>query len=141
MTHPLRLLLSVSISTPMVSGACGSNAPACLYNPGGFTLVKHTSAASGDGQIGSVGSRLPLPLRAQVSVSGCLQSGVMVSWTTSDSGGIIRPASAFTDGNGIVVAAWTLGARPGTQTVTVDIASPEYRTGAAPDTFRATANK
>jgi len=74
-------------------------------------------AASGDAQIGTVGTQLPLDLvvRATDGV-GNPKAGVQVSFVAFG-GGSVNAASVITDATGLASVHWTLGTSAGTQTV------------------------
>ncbi len=76
------------------------------------------AAASGDGQTGTAGKSLPSPLVVTATDSqGNPVAGLAVSFAAS-SGASVSPASANTDATGKAQATLTLGAAPGTDTVT-----------------------
>ncbi len=89
--------------------------------------------ASGDGQSGLVGTRLALPLAAQVNGNdGLPVPGVSVTFAAATGGGSVDSATATTDAQGIARTGATLGATVGAQTFTASA------TGLTPVTFTAT---
>ena len=79
------------------------------------------AVASGDGQVGAVGSALALPLRVVVTQSGSALGGQSVVWQTSS--GSLSPSQSVTAGDGSATAVWTLGAGGGTQTANAFVGS------------------
>jgi adhesin/invasin len=75
---------------------------------------------AGDGQRAPAGRRLATPVRAQiVSRGGRPLAGVAVRLGVTDSTGRVEPEVDTSDAGGLVVASWTLGARPGRQRLTL----------------------
>jgi hypothetical protein len=101
-------------------------------SPSDDTIAK-APANSGDGQTGPVGQALANALRVLVTVDGEPQSGVSVTWSTSD--GSVAPASAATDADGISATTWTLGPAEGEQTAQATLEGA----GGSPVSFTATA--
>jgi len=85
-----------------------------------------------DGQIGVVGTELPLPLSVRIESDGEPRAGVTVSWEVS--AGTILPAQTVSDAGGLASATWTLGPEIGTMTATTTV---EGAAG-SPVSFRAT---
>lgn len=73
-----------------------------------------------DGQIGVVGTALPLPLSVRVESDGEPRAGVTVDWAVS--AGTIVPAHTVSDAGGLASATWTLGPEIGTMTATTTVA-------------------
>jgi len=110
-------------------GACSSGSGS---DPGTLTVAK-AATNSGDAQVGTAGQALTDPLRVAVTDGGMIQSGVTVTWATTN-GGSLTPASSTTDASGIAAATWTLGAGGGAQTATASVAGAS----GSPITFTAT---
>ena len=73
--------------------------------------------ASGDGQTGLTGSRLPLPLAVQVrDANNQPVPGVVAAFSVLTGGGSVDSATATTDAQGIARSGATLGPTQGTQT-------------------------
>ena len=109
---------------------------ACSSDNGGAPVtlaMAKTATSSGDAQTGTAGVALANPLRVAVTDGGVAQSGVTVTWATTN-GGTLTPGGA-TDASGIATATWTLGAGGGAQTATASLSGA---TG-SPVTFTATA--
>lgn len=65
---------------------------------------------SGNGQAGTAGEPLPLPVKARVGDAyGNPVGGVTVQWAVSAGGGTISTPSAVTDSAGIAATGWQLG--------------------------------
>ena len=76
------------------------------------------SIVSGDDQTGPVSTELTGPLVVQVKDgAGNAVPGVAVSWVIGAGGGSVTPSTSTTDAAGQAVAAWTMGATPGPNTV------------------------
>ncbi len=91
---------------------------------------------SGDGQVGTVGSNLPAPLRVKVTdANGNGVENVSITWTAVG-GGSVSSTTTGTDNQGIAQVNRTLGATPGTYTTTAEVAG----LAGSPLTFSATAN-
>jgi hypothetical protein len=101
-------------------------------SPSDDTIAK-APTNSGDGQTGSVGQALANALLVLVTVDGEPQSGVSVTWSTTD--GSVAPTSVATDADGISATTWTLGPTTGAQTAQATL---EEASG-SPVTFTATA--
>lgn len=121
-TVPVNSSLAGVVSKSVtVTIAIANNAPAALVG------------LSGNNQAGTIGSPLPLTIRARV-LNGASQpfAGAPVTWNAGQ-GGSISNQTVTTDQNGEVIATWTLGPNQGAQTLTVQ--SP----GVPSFTFNATA--
>lgn len=112
-----------------VLGACSSDNGG---DPGSLTVAK-SATNSGDTQAGTAGQPLAHPLRVAVTDGGIVQSGVTVTWATTN-GGSLSPASSTTDANGLAVSTWTLGAGGGAQSATASVSGGM----GSPVTFTAT---
>ena len=87
---------------------------------------------SGNGQAGSAGEPLPLPVKARVGdVHGNPVGGVTVQWAVSAGGGTISASSAVTDSAGVAATGWELG-QDGEQALVATVS------GLAPALFTAT---
>lgn len=76
-------------------------------------------AQGGNGQTGSVGAQLALPLVVKVAAGdGVGVSGVTVFFTVATGAGTVTNASVVSDANGLAQTSWTLGPAAGTQSVT-----------------------
>jgi hypothetical protein len=76
------------------------------------------SIVSGDGQTGPVSTELPNDLVVQVlDASSNPVPSVAVAWVIGSGGGTVTPTTSVTDASGRASAAWTLGASPGTNSV------------------------
>jgi plastocyanin len=80
------------------------------------TVIAKTSTGSGDAQSGTVGQQLTAPLRVLVTESGTASAGSTVTWSTTDPGASLNPASVATDANGVASSVWMLGTVSGSQT-------------------------
>ncbi len=81
------------------------------------------AAVSGDGQRGTVATMLADPIVVRVSDDqGRPISGASVTWTTTDPGGSLDPASSVTDDQGRASTRWTLGTQAGPTSVRVQLA-------------------
>jgi hypothetical protein len=102
--------------------ACGDSATQA--SPGAALAVLLDDAVlqlvSGDGQEGTVGETLPMPLVVVIEDShGNPFARVPVVWTARDS---VSSVTTLTDGDGQAFIAWQLGATAGEQYVDVQIA-------------------
>jgi hypothetical protein len=98
--------------------------------PAPSTLAK----SAGDGQSGTVGTRLANPLVVLVTGAGGVPvPGVTVSFAATTGGGIVDSATATTNAQGLALSGVVLGATVGAQSFTVS------STGLAPVVFSATA--
>ena len=89
---------------------------------------------SGNGQTGSVGSALSIPLAVIVTDSkGKTVSGAHVDWDVGIGAGSTSPATSITNSSGVATTIWTLGSVTGTVRVNAQI------NGVNPVTFTATA--
>ncbi len=85
-----------------------------------------------NGQIGVVGTALPLPLSVRIEADGEPRAGVTVDWAVS--AGTILPAHTVSDAAGLASATWTLGQEIGTMTATTTVSGA----AGSPVTFSAT---
>src|SRR6478609_6339915 len=122
--RPLMLGLAIGLT------ACGGGG-------GGNTTPSTTAIAktSGDAQIGVVGQLLPDPLTVKVTDGGAASAGATVTWSTTDAGASLVPASATTDANGMASSTWTLGTAAGAQSARATVSGAS----GSPVTFSATA--
>lgn len=99
-----------------VSGLAGS--PVTFVHTATAGSASGVSIVSGDGQTGPVSTELPQALVVEVRDG---QSnpvpGVPVTWVIGTGAGSVTPPTSSTDQSGRATAAWTLGAIPGTNTV------------------------
>lgn len=87
-----------------------------------YPVPASITVQAGDGQRATVEHRLNLPVRAQVVSRGGRPLGdVAVRFAAAD-GGRLEPDADTSDADGIVRTAWTLGARPGRQRLTLAVA-------------------
>ncbi len=127
----LALLASVlSIASCGGGGSSGGTTPNAPK-----PALQQAASASGDGQTGTVGAALALPLRVFVTLGGSPLRGDTVTWSASGASGSLSPAQSLTDASGIATATWTLGQTAGSQGATATSAGA---TG-SPVTFSATA--
>jgi plastocyanin len=123
---------AVSLGAALVlAGGCGGGGDS-NPNPSPLVLAKEPSA-SGDAQTGPVSNALPNDLKVIVTRDGSPQTGVSVTWSTTN--GTLDPTSGPTDATGIAASTWVLGPTAGGQTAQ---ASVQGATG-SPVTFTATA--
>lgn len=99
-----RGLAAASLWTACLLQGCGGGDRAAP-NPPELTLAK-PDTGSGDQQVAPAGTRLPQPLRVQVTRDGRPVAGAPVRWGTTE--GSIAPAAAPTDADGFSSARWTL---------------------------------
>ena len=123
---------ALALGAAAALAGCGGGGGDANPNPSPLVLAKAPSA-SGDAQTGPVSNALPNELRVLVTRDGSPQSGVTVTWSTSN--GSLNPASGQTDATGIAASTWVLGANAGAQTAQ---AAVQGATG-SPVTFTATA--
>jgi len=85
-----------------------------------FGILPAMTMVSGNGQSAAVGSTLANPLQVQVldPVTQNPIAGVAVTFSDGGKGGVVNPASAVTDGNGMAATSYTLPTKAGTFTVT-----------------------
>ena len=82
-----------------------------------FPVPAAVAAAAGSGQTGTVGTRLPVPLRARVTASDLLGvQGVGVKFSVVSGGGSVKDSVVFTDSLGFADDTATLGTVAGAQT-------------------------
>jgi adhesin/invasin len=99
-----------------VDGLAGS--PVTFTHTATAGAASGVSIVAGDGQTGPVSTELPQDLVVQVrDASGNAVPSVAVTWVIGVGGGSITPATSVTDATGRASAAWTLGASPGSNTV------------------------
>ena len=102
---------SVPGSTPLLSVLFNATASAGAAR--GLIIV------SGNGQSGTAGGTLPLPLVVRLlDGSGNPIAGGAVSWVIGAGGGSVDPAASTTAPDGTTSAVWTLGPGLGSNTVT-----------------------
>lgn len=118
-------LVAATLAAACSGDGSGGTGPAV---PGAITAV------SGDAQTDTVVGTLPNPLVVKVTdQSGNALPGATVTWAAGAGFGTFDTSSTRTDANGQVHTHWTLGATPGSQTVTATVS------GLAAVTFHATA--
>ena len=104
MTRSLARLSAMAIAISALIGGCGGE-------PSTPTTV---SVLSGSDQPGVVGQQLASPIVVKVSdQNGNPMGAVTVSFTVTQGGGSVSPASGSTDESGQVSANWTLGTTAG----------------------------
>lgn len=100
------------------AAGCGKST---LTGPRTVTVLEITA---GNNQSGPVGSTLVTVVSARArDAQGPIPGVVLSAATESQGGGSVAPASATTDASGLVQLQWTLGAKVGTQTLTVSAGS------------------
>jgi plastocyanin len=122
---------ALALGTAALVVGCGGGGDS-NPNPSPLVLDKEPSA-SGDAQTAPVSTALSNDIRVLVTRDGSPQSGVTVTWSTTN--GTLAPTSGPTDPSGIAASRWTLGPNIGAQTAQAAV------TGAngSPVTFTATA--
>jgi Bacterial Ig-like domain (group 1) len=100
-----------------------------------YGLLPELSAAAGNGQTAGVSKPLPIALkvRSMDPYSSNPYSGVTVTFSDSNRGGVFSPPTAVTDSNGYATTSYTLPGVVGTYTITASAA------GNSPATFTETA--
>jgi len=129
-TAPASLQLSVN-AAGLAQGIFSATVPVSSSVPGVTTQILNVTVAvaanapaaivglNGNNQVGTIGSPLPLTIRARVLNSASNPfPGAPVTWTPGQ-GGSVSNVTTTTDANGEVIATWTLGSGTGTQTLTV----------------------
>ena len=98
-----------------------------------YGLLPELSVIAGNGQKAALGTTLPVALKVRVvdPYSQNIYSGVTVTFSDSNHGGVFNPPTAVTDANGYATTSYTLPKLLGTYTITASA------TGAA--TFTETA--
>jgi hypothetical protein len=129
MRHPLSSAMTVASVSFLLACSTTSDVP---------DDTKTMTKQAGDGQSAFIGSAVVTPPTVKIlDASHQPVAGTEVTFTVVDGGGSITGGSAVTDLNGVaMVGSWTLGATPGTNTlsaVAADIAG-------SPLSFEATAN-
>jgi hypothetical protein len=91
-------------------------------------VPSNLAIASGNNQRATPGAAVPDPLEISVTSSdGDGISGVNVSWVVTAGDGTLSATRTITDSDGRASVDWTLGSRPGSQSVeaiVVAVASP-----------------
>jgi len=128
------LIAAAAVALPLAGSGCSSSSDNNTTGPS--PQISMTSSASGDGQTAQVGTALPLPLRAVVTLNGTPQVGTSVAWAAQGAGASVSPTSSVTDASGVATTTWTLGTATGAQTATATLAGA----GGSPVTFHATAS-
>jgi plastocyanin len=82
-----------------------------------------------------VGQVLADPIQVVVNEDGQPAPDVTVNWSTAAAGGVMTPASAVTDANGVASSSWTLGSASGSQTARATVSGAS----GSPVTFSAAA--
>ena len=106
-----RLVCLLGLAIP--AAGCGGDGDS--GTPPSATAIAKASAASGDGQSGTVAEPLASPLRVSVTQNGVVAGGITVNWTTAALNADLAPTST-TDAQGIATNTWTLGTVSGAQT-------------------------
>jgi hypothetical protein len=92
---------------------------ACGSDPTGGGGPTGVSVTSGDNQLGTVGSALAVHVVFKVSNANGGVSGVSISAAVPQGqGGSATPQNGTSDANGLFTVTWTLGPRPGDQSLT-----------------------
>jgi hypothetical protein len=130
-------ITAVAVGTAQIKAAASTNASVATLVPVTVTQVPAGLVkVSGDGQAGSIGSTLPLPLTARVTDSaGIAVAGAIVAFTVTQGGGTVTAADT-TAGDGLAQATLQLGSTTGTNSVSASVSG----TAITPVTFTATAN-
>jgi len=121
------VVTAVSNGSAQVTATAGSVSDSATVTV--TQLPGQVVTVSGDAQTDTVGRQLSDDLVAQVNDRlGNAISGVTVTFTVSQNGGSVVPASGTTDGTGQIATVWTLGTHSGDHTVT---AAPATGSGSA----------
>jgi len=106
--------------TVVATSAGLTGSPFLFIDFGNSGAATTMSLAGGNGQTDTVLAALPKLDSVLVTDGVNPVPGVTVSWAVTSGGGSI-PATSITNGTGIAVAQWTLGATAGTQTATASV--------------------
>ena len=131
------------MNNPRRGAACSILALAALGGCGGgdhlvAPVPSTLTIASGNNQRATAGTDVPAPLEVSVTNTyGDPIPGVNVNWVVTASEGTLSAANTITDSDGRASVDWTLGSKPGSQSVeaiVVSVASPAlfFATAAAP---------
>jgi hypothetical protein len=124
-------LLTFCSAAAMAGAGCGSD----TTSPPAVVEVVIAPVASGNGQSGVVGTALGNNLRVLVTRNSLPFAGASVHWSTTAGGGVIAPAVATTDNDGIALAAWTMPTTSGSLSASAAVDGAE----GSPVSFTATA--
>lgn len=113
-----RLRGALSMFVAAAIAACGSDT---TEPGGGGNTPTAIAAATGNGQVGLVGSVLPTPLAVRVTANGSAVRGATVAFAVTAGAASVSPASATTDTGGVARTNVTLGATPGNVTITATV--------------------
>lgn len=130
--RPAGVRLGSAVLVAGLLGACGGDGTGAP-SPDALSIAK-PAGASGDQQVGIVGTALPEELRVVVSRGEEPAPGVTVTWATNE--GVLDPISPVTDADGVSRARWTLQYLFAQQVSFASISGP---TGTATVTFTALA--
>lgn len=111
---------SVSVSRPpgMWGLIAGLAVGAGCGGPTEAPLIAALDVVSGNGQLAAPGTALPQPLVLRVAAStGSGIPGETVEFHVTGGSGVVAPASAVSNSQGLVSVTWTLGPVVGTQTI------------------------
>lgn len=105
------------LGTVLLATGCGDSGDVTSNEP--LAIARHPDA-SGDGQTGPAGERLPDQLRAVITRNGQPIEGVQVQWSTIN-GGSFSPGIGESAESGVAETFWTLGPGVGAQTATAQV--------------------
>jgi hypothetical protein len=128
-SSPTRIPLGLALSLLLACSAGPTDAPPPPTGP----TFSVTYLPQADGQSGTAGYPLPIPLQIEVRMDGVPVEGLAVAWSSTS--GTVGPWRSHTDAQGRVIATWRLGTEPGEVRAMAIVAGAE----ASPVTFRATA--
>lgn len=112
----IRLWACGSVAVPIALTGCGGGGEGVAPPPSPAAIV----VSSGNGQTGPAGAALPGPLRVRVtSASGAGLENIAVTFSVAANSGIVSPATALTDADGLAGTTWTLGTAVGANLDTV----------------------
>ena len=128
------LRLGTTVGTNTVTASIDASTNVVFTATATVAAASSLIAASGDQQIGTVGTQLAqdLVVRATDAV-GNPKAGVVISFAVTSGCGTLNAASVITDATGLASVHWTLGNLTGPQTAIASV------TGLAPVSFTATA--
>ena len=131
----VNVTMGATPGTVTITGTRADDGTAVATFTATATLVRTLTVSSGNNQSAPTSTTLPLPLVALAQNNGGNASGVTVNWLVTAGSASLAAASSVTDINGLASVNVTMGATPGTVTITGTRADD----GTAVATFTATA--
>ena len=114
----VNVTMGATPGTVTITGTRADDGTAVATFTATATLVRTLTVSSGNNQTGAPSSALALPFVVLAKNNGVGAPGVGITWTVTTGSGTLAPPSSSTNVSGSASSSLTLGATPGSTTVT-----------------------